>query len=388
MRGAPGPAVGPPAPGCRAPRPAGGILWAGADEDEGKAAGKTHLKLTTCPTGRKKSSSCSSVALYGMFPTNTDRPARAMRRLLRARGGSTNSYYIKCGSCQSRTQRTGYGHEGRGIGTTGGAGTRRDGGGIAALGAGPDPRRRHGGRHCGARTLGHTHARFLRTTRDAHTAARKERGAAPAGEQRPDGPPGMNVCRWARRRVAGATALPGVQRQRAPLFIGSRSGWSIRQGVVTCCIVQMSTASWASDVYDYGAFGAGIFPVPRLPAGEVCSRGQKPLTVPLVLVQTPPAFMAPLPVHPRCTAPSCRSVPLPDAVPTGSFAPASPLTIWDMRQMPMSAPAPPQPDIRGVGISFDQVLACNLPMNCTGSIVWDAGKKNAFSDLRGASTGA
>ena len=32
-----------------------------------------HRKETTWPTVRKTSSSCSSVALYGMFPTNTDR---------------------------------------------------------------------------------------------------------------------------------------------------------------------------------------------------------------------------------------------------------------------------------------------------------------------------
>lgn len=29
-------------------------------------------------------------------------------------------------------------------------------------------------------------------------------------------------------------------------------------------------------------------------------------------------------------------------------------------QMPMTAPAPPPPDIRGVGISFDQVLSCSM----------------------------
>ena len=32
-----------------------------------------HRKETTWPTVRKTSSSCSSVALYGMLPTNTDR---------------------------------------------------------------------------------------------------------------------------------------------------------------------------------------------------------------------------------------------------------------------------------------------------------------------------
>ena len=42
----------------------------------------TYRKLTTCPTVRKMSSSCSSVALYGILPTKTERLAWLARAII------------------------------------------------------------------------------------------------------------------------------------------------------------------------------------------------------------------------------------------------------------------------------------------------------------------